>query len=92
VIYSDINEIEEYYITLPDGYSKKVISRSSVIDSRNGKAEIRFEKKKGESVIAVTKKIHVKSAVIQPDEYGEFLKFCSDLKQAESANLVIEKD
>lgn len=67
--------------TLPKGISRK---------TRFGKIELDVRYDENVHKIYVRKKIFLKSGRIAPEEYGEFLKFCTQIKDMENAGIVMK--
>ncbi|MCP4138654.1 MAG: DUF3858 domain-containing protein [bacterium] len=91
VILSSLDENEEYRYTLPEAYHNQVIQKQYKLKNRFGYADFEFTKNKGSNELKITRKIGLLQRKIEPADYGEFLKFCMDLKKIEFQNITVSQ-
>ncbi len=83
-------EDDTYEYVLPKGAHLEMLPKNISHESRFGKIELEARYDENTHRVYVRKKTFVKSGRIEPHEYGKFLNFCTKIKDAESAGIVIK--
>lgn len=90
-IQSPIFESEEYEYRLPVSRVGADVNRRLSVNSKFGKAYLLISAGKEPNSLLVIKKIEVDPVLIEPTEYGEFLKFCLDIKRLENITVSLDR-
>ncbi|MCL2025986.1 MAG: hypothetical protein FWG92_04185 [Leptospirales bacterium] len=85
-------ENETYEYSLPQNFVSEKIDKKINFDSPLGYARFSFTKEKNSDKFIVVKEIFISENVIIPEQYGEFLNFCANIRQAESVNIAFTAD
>ncbi len=91
VITSPVNERERYRYVLPEGFRVGTVSENFTVSSSFGTGRYTMVKKSGSNTLTVEKKVSVHKAVIPPEAYSDFLKFCLELKSIEFRKIVFRE-
>jgi hypothetical protein len=91
VIDEPISESEIYTCILPPAFYHCEIEEHFIVESPFGRAKLSLSKKKGRARLDVLKNITLEAAIIKPQDYHEFLRFCLDLSRYESYTVVLEE-
>ena len=87
-----INEAQTYEYILPANFAGGEINKRVVVKSPFGSAEFVFAKQKGDAKLTAAKNITLNRCDISPRDYGEFLNFCTKIKETESLNFILYAD
>ena len=80
-------ENEAYEYSLPKNFVLEEIDKKINFDSPLGYARFSFTKKKNSDKFTAVKEIFISKNIINPEQYGEFLDFCINIRQTESINI-----
>jgi hypothetical protein len=92
IISGTIRETDTYIYTLPGIFSGDEIRKAETVTGAFGSASFSFRKDSGSQKLTVTRNIVLSKKVINPEEYGEFLKFCLKVQQADSTSIILHSD
>jgi hypothetical protein len=85
----DINTDEQCVITLPEGLESAVIAFSKTVLFSHGSASYSVSKEDGSRSVIVKRTIFFPECEIEPGNYGDFIRFCTELRSIEQMRIVI---
>ncbi len=91
LVASPIKEDETYEYALPVKGIGKETEKILSVKSRFGEATVEIGPGEAEGRLLVKKRIEIRPALILPREYGEFLRFCMEIKKIENVTLSLDR-
>jgi hypothetical protein len=91
VIGEEILKDERSRILLPAGYEDEIFSFDKIAVFSRGSVRYSVKKDKGSSTVVVERSVHFPECEIEPENYGDFLTFCSELRAVEQMRVTFTK-
>lgn len=86
-IQEEISCVERYSVTLPEGFGNEETSFAKTVTFGRGSVRCLVTKKKGSASVDVERTVSFPECEIEPESYGDFVRFCAELRAIEQMRL-----